>query len=88
VVIVSDDLYNASRLSTVVAVAVTGTLRLADLPGNVLIPKGEAGLTRASVANVTSLLTLDKAELGPRSGRLQPVTVEEIDEGLRRVLGL
>ena len=34
VLIVSDDLYNSSKLVTVVAVTLTGTLRLGDMPGN------------------------------------------------------
>lgn len=88
VLIVSDDLYNSSRLATVVAVTLTGTLRLADMPGNVRIEKGEAGMTRTSVANVTSIVTLDKAELGRRVGRVRPLTMESVDEGLREVLGL
>jgi mRNA interferase MazF len=88
VLIVSDDLYNASNLATVIAVDVTGTLRLGDLPGNVRIAKGEAGMTRASVANVTALVTLDKTDLARRTGRVRPQTLERIDDGLRGVLGL
>jgi mRNA interferase MazF len=88
VLIVSDDLYNSSRLATVVAVTLTGTLRLGDMPGNVHIAKGEAGMTRASVANVTALVTLDKTELGRRTGRVRPPTLAYVDDGLREVLGL
>ncbi len=88
VLIVSDDLYNSSKLATVVAVILTGTLRLGDMPGNVHIAEGEAGMTRASVANVTALVTLDKSELGRRIGRVRPLTLERIDHGLREVLGL
>jgi mRNA interferase MazF len=88
VLIVSDDLYNSSRLATVVAVTLTGTLRLGDMPGNVHVAKGEAGMTRESVVNVTALVTLDKTELGRRTGRVRPPTLERVDGGLREVLGL
>ena len=88
VLIVSDDLYNSSKLATVVAVTLTGTLRLGHMPGNVHIAKGEAGMTRASVANVTALVTLDKSELGSRTGRVRPLTLDRIDDCLREVLGL
>ena len=88
VLIVSDDFYNSSRLATIVAVTLTTTLRLGDLPGNVRVAKGEAGMTRESVANVTALVTLDKSELGRRTGRVRPPTLERVDEGLRTVLGL
>jgi len=50
VLIVSDDFYNSSRLATIVAVTLTTTLRLGDMPGNVRVAKGEAGMTRESVA--------------------------------------
>ena len=63
VLIVADDLYNSSNLATINAVTLTGTLRLTDMPGNVRIVKGEAGITRESVANVTAIVTLDKNDL-------------------------
>ena len=58
------------------------------MPGNVHIAKGEAGITRESVVNVTALVTLDKTELGRRTGRVRPPTLERVDGGLREVLGL
>jgi mRNA interferase MazF len=54
----------------------------------VRVSKGEAGMTRESVVNVTALVTLDKNELGRRTGRVRPPTLKRIDEGLRTVLGL
>ena len=48
VFIISDDFYNSSRLATIVAVTLTTTLGLGDMPGNVRIAKGEAGMTRES----------------------------------------
>jgi mRNA interferase MazF len=88
VLIVSDDLYNSSKLATVVAATLTGTLRLGDMPGNVHIAKGDAGMPRESVANVTALVTLDKTELSRRTGRVRPTTLARVDDGLREVLGL
>jgi mRNA-degrading endonuclease toxin of MazEF toxin-antitoxin module len=38
--------------------------------------------------NVTALVTVDKAGLGPPAGRLPGSLMTEIDRGLRRVLGL
>lgn len=88
VLVVSDDLLNSSQLATVIAAVVTGIMALASRPGNVQIPRGDAGLTRDSVVNVTSLVTLHKTELGKRSGRLRPVVLEQVDRGLKEVLGL
>ena len=69
-VVIQNDLFNHSRLATVVVCAVTSNLRRAAAPGNVLLPKGEGNLPRDSVANVTQLFTLDKGELTERIGRL------------------
>jgi mRNA interferase MazF len=88
VVVVSDDLFNSSQLATVIAVAIAGSMSLADRPGNVRIPMGEAGLSRDSVVNVTSLVTLNKTDLNEKSGRLRPAIMEQVDHGLREVLGL
>ena len=88
VLVVSDDLFNSSQLATVIAVAVTSNMSLADRPGNVHIPNGEAGLNRDSVVNVTSLVTLNKSDLAKKSGRLRPAIMEQVDRGLREVLGL
>jgi mRNA-degrading endonuclease toxin of MazEF toxin-antitoxin module len=40
------------------------------LPGNVRLRKGEAGLSRPSVVNVTQLSTIDRQQLGHRLGTL------------------
>jgi mRNA interferase MazF len=88
VLIVSDDLYNSSNIATVIAVVLTGNLALADMPGNVYVPDGDAGLPRPSVVNVTSLLTLGKDELGKKAGRVRAPTLRQVDDGLKEVLGL
>jgi mRNA interferase MazF len=88
VLIVSDDLYNSSKLATAAAVTLTGTLRLGDIPGNAHIVKGEAGMTREPVGNVAALVTLDKTKFDRRTGRVRPPTLERIDDGRREVLGL
>ncbi len=88
VVIVSDDRYNASRLRTVTVVALTSNMRRAAQPGNVAIPSDVSGLDRASVANVTQVATVDIGDLAERVGALPAWVVEQIDDGLRRVLAL
>ena len=39
--------------------------KYAELPGNVRLRKGEAGLPRASVVNVTQIATVDRDLMGP-----------------------
>lgn len=88
VVIVSADAYNQSRIQTVLALTVTSSLRLGLGPGNVSLEAGDGGLDRASVVNVTQVVTLDKDRLTERIGSLDPATMELVDAGLRRSLAL
>lgn len=85
-VVVQSDVYNRSRLRTVVVCALTSNLRRAELPGNVLLAAGEANLPRPSVVNVTQVFTVDRSELGEPIGRLSRRRVREIVEGIGLVL--
>jgi len=66
--IVQSDDFTRSRISTIIAVVVTSNLRLADAPGNVLLPKKSSGLPKRSVANVSQLITVDKSFLTEKVG--------------------
>ena len=88
VLVIQANSFNRSRLSTVVAVVITSNLRLADMPGNVLVPSREAGLPKPSVVNVTQVITADKSFLRSRAGRLKPETLEQVEHGLSVLLGL
>lgn len=86
--IVSANSFNDSRINTVVAVVITSNLRLADAPGNVRLPAKGTGLAKASVANVSQVITVDKIFLTERIGRLNPRLLSEVDDGLRLVLSI
>jgi mRNA interferase MazF len=72
----------------VTVVALTANLRLVDAPGNVLVPSRFSRLPRDSVANVSQLLTIDRARLTQRVHRLPPRLLAEVDDGLRLALAL
>ncbi len=88
VVIVQAAPFNRSQLRTVICAALTTNTRLASMPGNVLLPASETGLRQDSVANVTQLVTVDRAHLEERTGQVPGWLMTEVDRGLRRVLGL
>lgn len=88
VVVVQANAFNRSRLGTVLAVVLTSNLRLLDAPGNVLVRGRDAGLPRDSVADVSELVTLDRAVLAERAGRIPKRTLARLDDGLRLVLSL
>jgi len=56
---------------------------LRKLPVNVSLKKGDGGLPKASVVNVTEILTVNKAELSERLGRLPAATTDAIGDGWR-----
>jgi len=85
---VQSNSFNQSRIATVVVAVITSNLALTEAPGNVRLGKSEAGLPRASVANVSQLLTIDRALLTIRAKALPNQAVARVDEGLRLVMGL
>jgi mRNA interferase MazF len=82
-VVVQQDVFNHSRISTVVVCALTSHLARADEPGNVLLDAGEGNLPQRSVVVVSQILSVDKARLGERIGALSEARVDEILAGLR-----
>lgn len=85
VVVLQHDRFNRTRLATAVVVAITSKLKYAALPGNVRLRKGEAGLQRASVVNVTQVATVDREHFGSRLGRLTNSRLAAVWEGIRLV---
>jgi mRNA interferase MazF len=88
VLIVQSDGFNQSSIQTVIAAAITSNLGLAAAPGNVLLLKRESQLSRDSVINVSQLVTLNKNYLIDRVGRIPPVRIREVEDGLHLVLSL
>lgn len=82
-VVVQDDVFNHSRITTVVVCALTSNLHRAKEPGNVLLEVGEGNLPNQSVVVVSQISSVDKARLGERIGSLSDARVEQILAGLR-----
>jgi mRNA interferase MazF len=81
--VVSDDVFNRSRLPAVIVCALTSNPRRATEPGNVVLEPGEGGLERPSVVIVSQLSFAPKDRLGPHIGRLSDARVAEVLDGLR-----
>jgi mRNA interferase MazF len=87
VIVVQGDAFNRSRIDTIVCVALTSTLRLADARGNVLLEARMTGLAKDSVANVSQIVTLDRASLTERVGKLSRAKLELVFFGIDVLLG-
>lgn len=82
-VVVQNDVFNASRIGTVVVCALTTNLKRANAPGNVMLNKGEANLTKKSVVNISQVVTVDKSDLIEKIGSLSPEWTNKIIEGIK-----
>jgi len=81
-VLQSDD-FNRSRIATVIGIILTSNIKLAPVPGNVLLPGQRTGLPKDSVANVSQIITIDKSFLTERVGLLADNLLKQVEEGIR-----
>jgi len=86
VLIVSDDIYNASRAGLVVVAPLTSTLRPIRLHVRVLPPNG--GLARESMILCAALRSAAKQRLIRHMGSLDAQTMPQVEDSLRALLGL
>lgn len=82
-VVVQDDVFNRSRITTTIVCALTTNLHRATEPGNILLQPGEGGLPKRSVVVVSQILSIDKTQLGAKVGTLSTDRVQQILDGLR-----
>ena len=87
VIVVQQDSINTSRLATVVCIPLTSNTGWKMLPWNPLLPASATGLDRDCVAQTNLILTLDKAQLTERVGRISARQLERLFNGLDVVLG-
>ncbi len=82
-VVVQEDVFNQSRISTVIACALTSNLNRATEPGNVLLEPGEGNLEKQSVVIVSQVSSVYKTRLGEHIGTLSAERVQQILAGMR-----
>lgn len=86
--IIQDDAFNQSKISTIISVAITSNTNLAGAPGNVLLTKKDTGLTKPSVVNVSQVVTLDRERFSEKAGKLSRQNMNRVDSGIKLVLNL
>jgi mRNA interferase MazF len=82
-VVIQNNLFNRSRINTVVVCALTSNLKRAKAPGNVNLNKGEANLPKKSVVNISQIFTVNKSDLSEKIGRLSRIRISLILQGIR-----
>ncbi|MGH9719348.1 MAG: type II toxin-antitoxin system PemK/MazF family toxin [Bryobacteraceae bacterium] len=81
-VVVQNDVFNQSRINTVVVCALTSNLKRARAPGNVMLQAGEGNLPKQSAVNISQIFTVDKSRLRERIGRLPAGRLQAVLEGI------
>ena len=84
-VVIQDDLFNHSRIHTVVVCPLTTNLKRIQIAGNILLDEGEANLPKSSVVEVSKVLSVDKSHLGAYIGSLDKRRIKQILNGMRFV---
>lgn len=84
--VIQNDILNDSKLNTVVVLAITSTMEFGELPGNVVLNKGEANMPKQCVINVTQIKSVDKTSLKEKIGSLATKKMLEVNQGLNLVL--
>jgi mRNA interferase MazF len=82
-VVIQNNVFNRSGINTVVVCVLTSNLKRAQAPGNVLLEKGEANLSKQSVVNASQIFTVDKGDLIEKIGTLSRQRVRQILDGIR-----
>jgi mRNA interferase MazF len=88
VLIIQSDTFNQSKINTVICAVITSNLRLAEAPGNILLPARASGLAKDSVINVSQIITVDKSFLTEKIGELNQKLINKLEEGLKLVLAI
>ena len=85
-VVIQNNVFNASRIHTVVVCALTSNLRRAQAPGNVTLKKGEVNLVKSSVVNISQIITVNKSDLTEKIGSLSAEKTIKIIDGIKLLI--
>ena len=88
VLVIQSNVFNASRIGTVIVAAITSNLELARAPGNVRLDMKQSRLPKESVVNVSQIATPDRRILTERVVALSNETMTRVDAGVRLALAV
>jgi mRNA interferase MazF len=82
-IVIQNNLFNRSLISTVVVCPLTSNLKRAIAPGNVLLNKGEANVPKKSVINISQIFTVNKSDLSEKIGFLKHERFNQVLQGIK-----
>ena len=87
VVVVQRDSINSSRFNTILVIPLTSQTHHSHLPGNVLLRKNEANISKHSLARATHTMVVDRTRLIEKIGTLSKERLKEILDAVCWVIG-
>jgi mRNA interferase MazF len=81
--VIQNNLFNRSRINTVVVCTLTSNMKRASAPGNVALKKGEANLPKKCVVNISQIFTVNKNDLSEKIGTLSKDRVLQVLQGIK-----
>jgi len=85
-VVIQNNVFNQSKIASVVVCALTSNLKRVKAPGNVLIRKGEGNITKDSIVNISQIATVDKTDLVEKIGSLSTLKIADIIDGVKLLI--
>ena len=86
--VIQNDILNDSNLNTVIMLAITSTMKFGELPGNVVLRKGEANIPKKCVINVTQIKSVDKKSIKEKIGTFSKRRMDEVHDGLKLIMSI
>ncbi len=86
--VIQNDILNDSNLNTVIMLDITSTMKFGELPGNVVLRKGEANILKKCVINVTQIKSVDKKSIKEKIGTLSKRRMDEVHDGLKLIMSM
>ena len=86
--VIQNDILNDSNLNTVIMLAITSTMKFGELPGNVILRKGEANIPKKCIMNVTQIKSVDKKSIKEKIGTLSKKRMDEVHDGLKLIMSI
>lgn len=81
--VIQNNLFNRSRINTVVVCSLTSNMKRANSPGNLALKKGEANLPKKCVVNISQIFTVNKSDLIEKVGTLSKDRILQVLHGIR-----
>jgi len=85
-IVIQNNVFNTSKINTTVVCSLITNLKRADAPGNVLLNKGEANLSKDCVVNVSQIFTVNKSDLIDKIGQVSKKRFSEILKGIKLLI--